>query len=56
MTENSTARPTVLHHLAQFDFGGAEKHMVHIWSQADHHRYVVRPEDFDGSLRSSAGG
>lgn len=42
MIDNSTVRPTVLHLLAQFDFGGAEKHMAYIWSQADHHRYHHR--------------
>jgi glycosyltransferase involved in cell wall biosynthesis len=42
MTDRSGSRPTVLHLLAQFDFGGAEKHMAYIWSQAGHlrHRHV----------------
>ena len=42
MTANSKLRPTVLHLIAQFDFGGVEKHMAYIWSQADHHRYRHR--------------
>jgi glycosyltransferase involved in cell wall biosynthesis len=42
MIDASMARPTVLHLLAQFDFGGTEKHMAYIWSQADHHRYRHR--------------
>jgi len=39
MHARSGSRPTVLHLVAQFDFGGAEKHMAYVWSQADHLRY-----------------
>jgi glycosyltransferase involved in cell wall biosynthesis len=42
MIDRSESKPTVLHLLAQFDFGGTEKHMAYIWSQADRHRYRHR--------------
>lgn len=42
MTQGTRAEPSVLHLLAQFDFGGAEKHMAYIWSEAGRHSYRHR--------------
>lgn len=39
MRDSRDARRTVLHLLTRFDFGGVEKHMDNIWSQAPRHRY-----------------
>ncbi len=42
MTEGTRAKPSVLHLLAQFHFGGVEKHMAYIWSEAGRLRYRHR--------------
>lgn len=42
MTQETKAEPSVLHLLAQFDYGGVEKQMAYIWSEAGRHRYRHR--------------